>query len=568
MDHSHHDRTYKKSRFQQELEQSVSRKLISSLLLGCLLFCIAIAVVNALNQNARREDHLESVTSTFHEVYNNTSAFLLDTGHTELFLSELRKDQDNLRYLISHYNVSALVEIQLILTDSEGNVRFTTFSEGEMNLHRQEFNCIAVDNACHLMRAVYTTVYHFRANSSEYVMIHPLYRDGEYQGAAAVYLNENDWTKLFSQYQYDAILTKPNGDVIACSNSSFLSQKNANKYLPADAAQYVRVNGNRYLRSSRSLENGTVLAYSFIYSPTNYSYLFVGLLLIVLLGLSWAAMFARIMHAMTEQMVKSVDTLVREIRIIRKEDPDHIIEIDTGDEIEEIARQVNKMVRSIQELSQRNIALAEVNNRMEMQNLQAQINPHFIYNTLDNIRYLIPTDPQRAQQLIGRFIGILRYSINNTKHNVPVKDDLKYLQDYLVIQSTRFGANFSYEIDIDDACMEFIIPKLLLQPLLENSIKYARLGDARCPLEIQITASYLKTEEGDYLDLVVQDNGQGYSDAILEEINGDPASGTFCVGINNIKRRCGFLYGDKAEYLFENNEGAVSELILPRGETT
>ena len=234
----------------------------------------------------------------------------------------------------------------------------------------------------------------------------------------------------------------------------------------------MRVNGNRYLRSSRSLENGTVLAYSFIYSPTNYSYLFVGLLLIVLLGLSWAAMFARIMHAMTEQMVKSVDTLVREIRIIRKEDPDHIIEIDTGDEIEEIARQVNKMVRSIQELSQRNIALAEVNNRMEMQNLQAQINPHFIYNTLDNIRYLIPTDPQRAQQLIGRFIGILRYSINNTKHNVPVKDDLNYLQDYLVIQSTRFGANFSYEIDIDDACMEFIIPKLLLQPLLENSIKY------------------------------------------------------------------------------------------------
>ena len=75
MDHSHRDRTYKKSRFQQELEQSVSRKLISSLLLGCLLFCIAIAVVNALNQNARREDHLESVASTFHEVYNNTSAF-------------------------------------------------------------------------------------------------------------------------------------------------------------------------------------------------------------------------------------------------------------------------------------------------------------------------------------------------------------------------------------------------------------------------------------------------------------------------------------------------------------
>lgn len=552
MDHIHHDRTYKKSRFQQELEQSVSRKLISSLLLGCLLFCIAIAVVNALNQNARREDHLESVASTFHEVYNNTSAFLLDAGHTELFLSELRKDQDNLRYLISQYNVSALVEIQLILTDPKGNVRFTTFSEGEMNLHRQEFNCIAVDNACHLMRAVYTTVYHFRANSSEYVMIHPLYRDGEYQGAAAVYLNENDWTKLFSQYQYDAILTKPNGDVIACSNSSFLSQKNANKYLPADAAQYVRVNGNRYLRSSRSLENGTVLAYSFIYSPTNYSYLFVGLLLIVLLGLSWAAMFARIMHAMTEQMVKSVDTLVREIRIIRKEDPDHIIEIDTGDEIEEIARQVNKMVRSIQELSQRNIALAEVNNRMEMQNLQAQINPHFIYNTLDNIRYLIPTDPQRAQQLIGRFIGILRYSINNTKHNVTVKDDLKYLQDYLVIQSTRFGANFSYEIDIDDSCMEFIIPKLLLQPLLENSIKY---GFQKKPcIHIRVRGRLGE----DALYFTVEDNGGGVDETMLEQLRDILRSDEVNIehnGLQNINRRIWLGYGGGSGLTIDSTEG-------------
>ena len=552
MDHSHRDRTYKKSRFQQELEQSVSRKLISSLLLGCLLFCIAIAVVNALNQNARREDHLESVASTFHEVYNNTSAFLLDAGHTELFLSELRNDQDNLRYLISHYNVSALVEIQLILTDSKGNVRFTTFSEGEMNLHRQEFNGIAVDNACHLMRAVYTTVYHFRANSSEYVMIHPLYRDGEYQGAAAVYLNENDWTKLFSQYQYDAILTKSNGDVITCSNSSFLSQKNANKYLPADAAQYVRVNGNRYLCSSRSLENGTVLAYSFIYSPTNYSYLFVGLLLIVLLGLSWAAMFARIMHAMTEQMVKSVDTLVREIRIIRKEDPDHIIEIDTGDEIEEIARQVNKMVRSIQELSQRNIALAEVNNRMEMQNLQAQINPHFIYNTLDNIRYLIPTDPQRAQQLIGRFIGILRYSINNTKHNVPVKDDLKYLQDYLVIQSTRFGANFSYEIDIDDACMEFIIPKLLLQPLLENSIKY---GFQKKPC-IHIRVRGWLGEDALYF--TVEDNGGGVDETMLEQLRDILRSDEVNIehnGLQNINRRIWLGYGGDSGLTIDSTEG-------------
>lgn len=559
MDYHYPDRTYKKSRFQQELELNTSRRLFTSLLLGCLLFCLAIAAVNTLNQNARREDHLEGISRTFHEVYTETSSFLLDAEHTELFLSDLRRSQDTLRYVISQYNVSALVELQLILTDPSGDVRFTTFSGVEMNLHRQEFNRIAVENAHHLMRSVYTTVYHFRANSSEYVMIHPLYRDGEYQGAAAVYLNESDWSKLFSKYQYDAILTKPNGDVIACSSSSFLSQKNANKYLPSDTSRYVRVDGSRYLRSSRSLENGSVLAYSFIYSPSNYDYIFVGLLLILMLGLSWAAMFSRIMHAMTAQMVQSVDTLVQEIRIIRKEDPSHIINIDTGDEIEEIAHQVNKMVRSIQELSQRNMDLAEVNSRMEMQNLQAQINPHFIYNTLDNIRYLIPADPQRAQQLIGRFIGILRYSINNTKHNVTVREDLKYLQDYLVIQSTRFGSNFSYEMDIDDACMEFIIPKLLLQPLLENSIKY---GFQKRPcIHVRVRGWFGE----DALYFSVEDNGGGVDADSLAALRAILDSDEINIehnGLQNINRRIRLGYGGDSGLTIDSTEGEGFTVLL------
>ena len=566
MDHIHHDRTYKKSRFQQELEQSVSRKLISSLLLGCLLFCIAIAVVNALNQNARREDHLESVASTFHEVYNNTSAFLLDARQTELFLSELRNDQDNLRYLISHYNVSALVEIQLILTDSKGNVRFTTFSEGEMNLHRQEFNGIAVDNACHLMRAVYTTVYHFRANSSEYVMIHPLYRDGEYQGAAAVYLNENDWTKLFSQYQYDAILTKSNGDVITCSNSSFLSQKNANKYLPADAAQYVRVNGNRYLRSSRSLENGTVLAYSFIYSPTNYSYLFVGLLLIVLLGLSWAAMFVRIMHAMTEQMVKSVDTLVREIRIIRKEDPDHIIEIDTGDEIEEIARQVNKMVRSIQELSQRNIALAEVNNRMEMQNLQAQINPHFLFNTLNaGAQLAMMEGADRTYEYVQNVAEFFRYNVKKSNDIVTVREELELVDHYIYILNVRFSGDIHYGKEIEEDLLDSCMPSMILQPIVENSVNHG-IREMNGEGKIRLKVYHV---DGDTLGISIRDNGIGMDRDTIEKVLGgnyhEEQSGGGSNGIamgNIIARLKLFTQNEDVMTILSDGKNQGTEVIL------
>ena len=194
----------------------------------------------------------------------------------------------------------------------------------------------------------------------------------------------------------------------------------------------------------------------------------------------------------------------------------------------------------------------ELTARAEVRALQAQINPHFIYNTLDNIRYLIPTDPQRAQQLIGRFIGILRYSINNTKHNVTVKDDLKYLQDYLVIQSTRFGANFSYEIDIDDACMEFIIPKLLLQPLLENSIKYGFQKKPRIHIRVR---GWLGE---DALYFTVEDNGGGVDETMLEQLRDILRSDEVNIehnGLQNINRRIWLGYGGDSGLTIDSTEG-------------
>ena len=108
-----------------------------------------------------------------------------------------------------------------------------------------------------------------------------------------------------------------------------------------------------------------------------------------------------------------------------------------------------------------------------------------------------------------------------------------------------------------------MVPILAVQTFVENSVKYARLGGSSMPLLIQITASCLQTEEGNFLDLIVQDNGYGYPEEILEEINGDASSGNRCVGINNIKRRCKILYGERAEYSFANCDGALSELIIP-----
>ena len=113
--------------------------------------------------------------------------------------------------------------------------------------------------------------------------------------------------------------------------------------------------------------------------------------------------------------------------------------------------------------------------------------------------------------------------------------------------------------------MEWKVPTLIVHTFVENSVKYAHLGGGSIPLKIQVSADILETEEGEYLDLIIRDNGQGYPEDILEEINGDTRIGIRSVGINNIKRRCQFLYGQQAEYHFETDQGAVSEIVLPGG---
>lgn len=125
---------------------------------------------------------------------------------------------------------------------------------------------------------------------------------------------------------------------------------------------------------------------------------------------------------------------MREIRILRYEDNKHVIQLQTGDEFEEIATQINKMVKSINDLNKRNTDLIQLNSMIEMRNLQMQINPHFIYNTLDNIKYLILEEPRKAMYLLERFTHILRYSINNTKEDVALAEDMGYIEDYLLIQ--------------------------------------------------------------------------------------------------------------------------------------
>ncbi len=535
------------------------KKIVFTVLASCLLFYLLVMGFDWINRFYNRENHLQAMNSVFCEIYGYAERFLTDEENQKSFIRYLKKEtsEKEMKYLVGRYNVDAPVKLSVMLTDAEGDLAFSSFYPEALNLHRMEFNRIAAENGKKKGKGIYQTVYYLSGDASEYVMSKPLYENGRYAGSICVYMDGREWGPYFSEYQYDVIITNGNNDIIYCSNRGFLPERNANKYRPEGGDGFVRIGDSRYQRSARTLPDMGIKLYSFIYAPENYIYLASGIGMIVLLGGIWLALSLQMMRTMVTKTSRSVDMLAGEIRVIREGDAAHVIKVQTGDEIEEIAGRINEMMESIRELNARNLELATINSRMELENLQAQLNPHFIYNTLDTIKYLIMQEPARAEELLTRFTRILRYSINNGKSRVTLREDMEYIEDYLVIQKTRFGNRFSYSIDLGEACMDLMVPKLLLEPLLENSIKYGFRKKPSIRIEIE------GHRKDGYLYLEVADNGAGVPKSTLETLEnmirrGDGAH----IGLQSISRLIRLEYGRESGLELQSIDGEEFRVLL------
>ncbi len=169
-----------------------------------------------------------------------------------------------------------------------------------------------------------------------------------------------------------------------------------------------------------------------------------------------------------------------------------------------------------------------------LSSLESRIHPHFLFNTLNSIAALIPDDPQRAEDIVGRLASLLRFSLNASQRSMaPLGQELKIVRDYLEIEKTRFGARLRYEIDVP-ASLEFAsLPPLALQSLVENCVKHV-VTTRQQGGEIRVTAS----SSSDRIFLDVIDDGPGFS---LEAISPDH-------GLANLIARMQLLFGE-AGYL-------------------
>lgn len=185
-----------------------------------------------------------------------------------------------------------------------------------------------------------------------------------------------------------------------------------------------------------------------------------------------------------------------------------------------------------------------------LSSLESRIHPHFLFNTLNSIAALIPSDPKRAEDTVGKLASLLRFSLNaNQGGLVPLEQEVKVVRDYLDIELTRFGARLRYEIAIPDALEGAQVPPLALQCLVENCIKHvvAQRGEGA-------TIRVEGWRDDERVRLSVRDDGPGFS---LEAITPEH-------GLGNLIARLELLFGERGQLEVTRKEGTTTvNLVYP-----
>ncbi len=179
--------------------------------------------------------------------------------------------------------------------------------------------------------------------------------------------------------------------------------------------------------------------------------------------------------------------------------------------------------------------------------LQRQINPHFLFNTLNSVASLVRSQPELAREMIVKLANILRALLKDHDTYVPLREELKFTDDYLAIEVVRFGAGkLRVEKEIDPRTLEVLVPSILLQPLIENSIKHG--------LEPRIhggTVTLRSRLEGDRVLIEVADDGVGMNPRPAPALRRQGAG----IGMKNVQERLEVLYGNQARFNVVSNPG-------------
>lgn len=364
------------------------------------------------------------------------------------------------------------------------------------------------------------------------------------------------------------VIASENGSIIVNNNERYISRKIGNGYLDKileeESGELIqKVEGENLLITWYTSEfTGWKLIGIVPKREINRDILLIRNSLIIIMSLFIVFTFL-VFTRISSSMINPINKLRRLMKEAERGDFNISINIDTEDEIKQLGSSFNLMIRKIKQLIDEVYNVELEKKQAELNALQSQINPHYLYNTLESIKMTAAlNDDMEVMNMISILADTFRYSINIKNEVVTVEQEIKHVNNYISIQKMRYQDRLQADINIDKEIMNYKIIKLVIQPIVENSI-YHGLGEKTGNGHISITGK----KEGDKIKFEIMDDGVGMTERQLQEIryilkNGKHTNNRRSIGLLNINERLRLYFGDAYSMDIASSPGTGTKVTL------
>lgn len=394
------------------------------------------------------------------------------------------------------------------------------------------------------------------------------YRESmEIYGVVLVTLSMDDMLEYYDYFvsdNTDWYLVDNNGVVMCSNQTGRIGRKAGTEWYSSDAdildGRYVRKeNGKSLTVLQKEMSYFGCRMYGVIDNDVALEELYnMPLLIIICLFVGIFILLCCLIFI--QRTLRPLSNLVGKMSESRKDNFHEYIPVEGTTEVKQLAMTYNDMLDDIQTYISELMETQKAQRKSEIKALQLQINPHYIYNTLASIKWLVyQNNIEKTTGMIDAFISLLRNTISNTDEFITVEQELINLKNYCLINYTRYGERIRVEYFVTPECYDCILPKMVLQPFLENAFFHAFPSGQTGKIQV-----YINRQE-DNLVIQIVDDGIGMDEAQTQDVLHHRKEHFSGIGIHNVQDRLQLLYGADYGVKIESARdlGTTISVLLP-----
>lgn len=571
-------------------------KIIVTVLAAILCLTIVLSVLNIkASQDVFVENFVESQEQIFRQVDENIFDFFRDmtsitqgisnSSATREYLTRenwesveeigniLDMKRDVQQLLISQYSDLSMVLVGKTGKTFNYNTTARLLMSGE-ELLKSPIICEAFENPkkliCQYGESGYTDV---MKNYPVLMMAKAITRDGgkTVEGVTLLTIKEEDFRRKYDGFTTsfnDLLIFNQDNQIISSNRSEYLTSsketREIQKIIEEMQENQTRTvsrqeNGNLTGYMMQRLQNSNYKAMGVIHPEQAFESVYDFRYIIGCTAIIMAAAIL-IIFVLVRQQTRPLSKLVENMGKVQEGRLDKLVKVEGTTEVRELSETYNAMLGELENYIQKLMQVEKAKREAEIHSLQMQINPHYIYNTLASVKWLIwQGDKEKSVQVIDAFIQLLRNTISNKNEFITVKEEIENLKNYVIINQTRYGNQVNVEFYVTPECEEKKIPKLILQPFVENAFFHAFPQG-----EKGIISIFVRESDG-LLKVEIEDNGIGMNSQTLRNLmdkKNAPKEHFTGIGVNNVDDRMKLIYGQNYGILVESQEGHGTKISL------